>query len=125
MRSTRRAAHHWIAASALLVLVLSPGSIIAGDQPAPPYPPYPPPPPRARPMPPPRAYPPPPVVAEPPPLSPVMRAIYAPFYVAGLVVRYGVYYVVVAPIEVFSRAVSYGVQGGVESRPRPRREDES
>jgi hypothetical protein len=54
-----------------------------------------------------------------------MRVIYAPFYVAGLVVRYGVYYVVVAPIEVFSRAVSYGVNGGVQPPPRPRRESDS
>jgi hypothetical protein len=48
-----------------------------------------------------------------------MRAVYAPFYVAGLVVRYGVYYVIVAPLEVFSRAVSYGVEGGVGERQAP------
>jgi len=38
---------------------------------------------------------------------------YAPFYAAGLVVRYGLYYVVVAPFEVFARALSYGHEGGV------------
>jgi hypothetical protein len=43
-----------------------------------------------------------------------MRVIYAPFYVAGLVVRYAVFYAIVAPIEVFSRTVSYGAQGGAE-----------
>ncbi len=42
-----------------------------------------------------------------------MRVIYAPFYVAGLVIRYGVYYVIVAPLEVFGRALNYGVEGGV------------
>jgi hypothetical protein len=83
--------------------------------PYPPYPPYPQsaPPPQA-------AYPPPRVVdPNPPPLSPMMRAIYAPFYVTGLVLRYGVYYALVAPIEVFSRAMEYGVEGGVEHRPPP------
>jgi len=65
------------------------------------------------------------VVAPPPPLSPVVRAIYAPFYVAGLVVRYGLYYAIVAPLEVFGRTVTYGAKGGVESPPpRPRRADE-
>jgi hypothetical protein len=49
----------------------------------------------------------------PPPLSPAMRVIYAPFYVAGLAIRYGVYYVIVAPLEVFGRALNYGVEGGV------------
>lgn len=48
-----------------------------------------------------------------------MRVIYAPFYAAGLVVRYGVYYVLVAPLEVFSRTVSYGAKGGVEGPPPP------
>ena len=42
-----------------------------------------------------------------------MRVIYAPFYVAGLAIRYGVYYVIVAPLEVFGRALNYGVEGGV------------
>jgi len=104
-------------AAAGLIFVAS----VALGQP-PPAPPYPPPPPpsRQRPLPPPGAYPPPPpVVAAPPPLSPLMRAIYAPFYVAGLVVRYGFYYAIVAPIEVFSRTVAYGTSGGVESPPPP------
>jgi len=34
-------------------------------------------------------------------------------------VRYGFYYVIIAPLEVFSRAVSYGVEGGVETPPPP------
>jgi hypothetical protein len=45
-----------------------------------------------------------------------MRAVYAPFYAAGLVVRYGVYYVIVAPLEVFSRTLTYGVEGGAPRR---------
>jgi hypothetical protein len=100
--------------------------IPAGDRPvrlaaAEPYPPYPPAPPRRRaPV---YPVPPPPVVAHPPPLSPLTRALYAPFWAAGLVVRYGFYYVVVAPLEVFARTVSYGPEGGVE-RPRPRSEQE-
>jgi hypothetical protein len=65
-------------------------------------------------------------VAAPPPLSPAMRIIYAPFYAAGLVVRYGVYYGVVAPLEVLSRTIAYGFEGGVERQPpdRPRPDDE-
>lgn len=43
-----------------------------------------------------------------------MRVIYAPFYGAGLVLRYGLYYGLVAPFEVFGRALGYGVEGGVE-----------
>jgi hypothetical protein len=54
-----------------------------------------------------------------------MRALYAPFYVAGLVVRYGVYYVVVAPLEVFGRTVTYGAEGGVERPPPPQPTEES
>ncbi|HLK10025.1 MAG TPA: hypothetical protein VKW76_01450 [Candidatus Binatia bacterium] len=79
-------------------------------QPAPPYPPYPQPPP----PPPRRVYVPPVVDPNPPPLSPVMRVVYAPFYAAGLVVRYGFYYLFVAPVEVFARTVTYGASGGVE-----------
>jgi len=52
-----------------------------------------------------------------------MRVIYAPFYAAGLVVRYGFYYVFVAPLEVFGRTVTYGAEGGVERPvPPPRRQ---
>ncbi len=108
-----------IVAGTLALLTVVPNVVLA-TEPAPPYPP-PPPPPVARPVPPPPRYyyPPPPRVAPPPPLSPVMRVIYAPFYAAGLVVRYGVYYVLVAPLEVFSRTVSYGAKGGVEAPPPP------
>jgi hypothetical protein len=113
-RLTRR-----IAGAVLAGLLGVPGAVLAAEpQPAPPYPA---PPPASRPAPRRYYYPPPRVVAAPPPLSPVMRAVYAPFYVAGLVVRYGVYYAIVAPLEVFGRAVSYGAKGGVESPP-PRRE---
>ncbi|MFI5396176.1 MAG: hypothetical protein ACHQ9S_11650 [Candidatus Binatia bacterium] len=75
---------------------------------------YPPPPPPGYYPPPPQGYPPPPVVVAPPPLSPAMRVIYAPFYAAGLVLRYGFYYGIVAPLEVFARALGYGVEGGVD-----------
>ena len=110
-----------IVAGTLTLLLLVPSGLLAAEpEPAPPYPP--PPPPVGRPVPPPPRryyYPPPPRVAPPPPLSPVIRVIYAPFYAAGLVVRYGVYYVLVAPLEVFSRTVSYGAKGGVEAPPPP------
>jgi hypothetical protein len=43
-----------------------------------------------------------------------MRVIYAPFYAAGLILRYGFYYLIVAPLEVFGRALSFGVEGGVD-----------
>jgi hypothetical protein len=46
-----------------------------------------------------------------------MRVIYAPFYVTGLVLRYGVYYVLVAPFEVLFRTLDYGAEGGVEPDP--------
>lgn len=77
----------------MLALLIALGGVAAGapPQPAPPYP----------------------VVTPPPPLSPAMRVLYAPFYGAGLVLRYGVYYVIVAPLEVFGRALDYGVEGGV------------
>jgi hypothetical protein len=95
-----------------VLLVLSASAARAGG-PYPPYPTYPPP---AAPTPYARGYPAPPprVVAPPPPLSPAMRVVYAPFYAAGLAIRYGFYYVVVAPLEVFGRALGYGVEGGVE-----------
>ena len=121
---TRRAPARWIAAILAAALVLAPIAATATDAPpAPPYPAYPPPPP-VRPASPPPYYgpPPPPRVAPPPPLSPFMRAVYAPFYVAGLVVRYGVYYLIVAPLEVFGRTIDYGAKGGVE--PPPSREPE-
>ena len=50
----------------------------------------------------------------PPPLPVAMRIIYAPFYAAGLVLRYGTYYLIVAPLEVLGRTLSYGVDGGVQ-----------
>jgi hypothetical protein len=49
----------------------------------------------------------------------MMRAIYAPFYITGLVLRYGIYYALVAPIEVLDRAITYGPEGGVEHQPPP------
>jgi len=111
----------------LVTLLAMPGVVVA-DSPPPPYPPYPSPR-TTRPLPPRRvyAYPPPPVVEPPPPLSPVTRAIYAPFYAAGLIVRYGFYYLLVAPFEVFGRTVAYGVHGGVEPPPAapPPQRDES
>jgi hypothetical protein len=51
----------------------------------------------------------------PPPLPLALRIVYAPFYAAGLVLRYGVYYLLVAPFEVFGRTVAYGAEGGVEA----------
>jgi hypothetical protein len=65
--------------------------------------------------------PPPPVVyapAPPRPLSTAAKVVYAPFYATGLVLRYGFYYLFVAPFEVFGRALSYGANGGVERAPR-------
>jgi len=96
---------------------------VAAAGPYPPYPPYPNPqyqqypqssPPAQSTYPPPRA-----IDPNPPPLSPAMRAIYAPFYVTGLVLRYTVYYALVAPFEVLNRAMTYGVEGGVERHPAP------
>ena len=105
-------------AAAVLTLCLPTRGSASEPEPFPPYPPRPSASSPPRRMPPPRyAYPPPPIVAPPPPLSPVTRALYAPFYVAGLIVRYGFYYAFVAPIEVFSRTVAYGERGGVERRP--------
>ena len=121
MPTTQASLKRRIVAGTLALLLLVPSGLLPAEpEPAPPYPP--PPPPVGRPVPPPPRryyYPPPPRVAPPPPLSPVMRVIYAPFYAAGLIVRYGVYYVIVAPLEVFSRTVSYGEKGGVDAPPPP------
>lgn len=87
-----------------------------------------PPPPREGPPPPEQQTPPPPACERPscdpyewppephapPPLPIAMRVIYAPFYVTGLVLHYGVYYVLVAPFEVLGRALAYGAEGGVD-----------
>jgi hypothetical protein len=102
-------ARRGIAVALTLALLSAPVLAAANDVPAPP-------PARRVYQPPP---PPPPHVVDPPPLSPVARAVYAPFYVAGLIVRYGLYYVFVAPLEVFGRTVTYGAKGGVESPPPP------
>jgi hypothetical protein len=51
--------------------------------------------------------------APPQPLPTALRIAYAPFYVAGLTLRYGVYYGIVVPLEVFGRALAYGFEGGV------------
>lgn len=105
-------------AAGLATLVLGGQLALAKPPPAPPYPP-PPPPPRSdvptRGL----VYRGPVRTVAPPPLSPVMRTIYAPFYVTGLVLRYGLYYLFVAPFEVLGRTATYGVEGGV-----PRREQE-
>ncbi|MFI5316801.1 MAG: hypothetical protein ACHQ6T_13965, partial [Myxococcota bacterium] len=50
----------------------------------------------------------------PPPMPMALRVIYAPFYAAGLVLRYGFYYGIVVPLDVFGRAVTYGVEGGAD-----------
>jgi hypothetical protein len=55
---------------------------------------------------------------DPPPLPIALRVIYAPFYATGLVIRYGFYYLVVAPLEVLGRTLAYGVEGGVEPQSR-------
>jgi len=57
------------------------------------------------------------VPRDPPPLPIALRVIYAPFYAAGLILRYGLYYTIVAPLEVLGRTLSYGVEGGVERQP--------
>ena len=51
---------------------------------------------------------------DPQPLPVALRVLYAPFYVTGLVLRYGVYYLLVAPFEVLSRTLTYGSDGGVD-----------
>jgi hypothetical protein len=94
--------------AAVIATALCTGSAWAAG----PYPPYP--------QSTPRYYAPPVVVdPTPPPLSPLIRTIYAPFYAAGLVVRYSVYYLLVAPFEVFGRTVAYGVEGGVDHQAPP------
>jgi hypothetical protein len=81
--------------------------------------PHPPPPPGA-PPPPPSVYAPAPAVivpaapAPPAPLPIAERIIYAPFYAAGLVLRYGLYYGFVMPFEVLGRTIAYGHEGGVQ-----------
>jgi hypothetical protein len=50
-----------------------------------------------------------------------MRVIYAPFYAAGLILKYGVYWVFVAPLEVLGRTLDYGVEGGVDPDPNASR----
>jgi len=50
---------------------------------------------------------------DPPPLPTALRVLYAPFYVTGLMLRYGVYYLLVAPFEVLGRTLTYGPKGGV------------
>ena len=106
--------------AALLAGVLLAGPALAGPPPPPP-PGYGAPQPSVSRMPPPPVYVPapvagaPPVVQSgPPPLPIAMRVIYAPFYVAGLIVRYSVYYVLVAPFEVLFRTIDYGSSGGID-----------
>src|SRR5207244_3011986 len=74
--------------------------------PDPPSPPPPPPPLPPPPPPPPLLPPPPPILPGPPPPSPLPPVHLAPFYAARLVGPYGFYYLIVAPIEVFSRTVA-------------------
>lgn len=133
------------AACLLLVAFLSAAVLVAplaafaqpdpSDQPAQPVPPPVPPGWNGRPPPPPPGYygpppgppvviapvPPPVVVAPapPPPLSTPAKIFYAPFYAVGLVLRYGLYYLVVAPFEVLGRALSFGPSGGVDYPPPP------
>lgn len=56
-----------------------------------------------------------PVPSPPPrPLPTALKVIYAPFYVAALTLRYGLYYGIVVPLEVFGRTLAYGFEGGVD-----------
>ena len=50
------------------------------------------------------------------PIPVALRVVYAPFYVAGLTIRYGLYYGIVVPLEVFGRALTFGYEGGVDDR---------
>jgi len=54
---------------------------------------------------------------DPPPLPIAARVLYAPFYVTGLVLRYGIHYLLVAPFEVLGRTLTYGAEGGVDRDP--------
>lgn len=46
------------------------------------------------------------------PLQPWVKAVYAPFYGAGLGVRWTLFYGVYAPITTFFRSFRYGIPGG-------------
>ena len=107
------------ALAALLAGLLGAGPALAGPPPPPPPPGQGTPPPPVHRAPPPPVYvpSPPPGPSAPPPLPVAMRVIYAPFYVTGLILRYGVYYLLVAPLEVLGRTLDYGVEGGVERDP--------
>ena len=50
------------------------------------------------------------------PLPTALKIVYAPFYVAALTIRYGLYYGIVVPLEVFGRTLAYGFEGGVDDR---------
>jgi hypothetical protein len=52
-------------------------------------------------------------------LAVALRVISAPFYAAGLIVRYGFYTVLVAPFEVLFRTIDYGASGGVDPNSAP------
>lgn len=56
----------------------------------------------------------PPPPAPPPPLPTALKVVYAPFYVAALTIRYGLYYGIFVPLEVFGRTLAYGFEGGVD-----------
>ena len=108
----------FLLASLTLVATLVPARRDAGaDEPPPPgqgpppgygQPCCPPPPP------PPTSYAP----AAPRPLSTTAKVLYSPFYATGLVLRYGLYYLLVAPFEVLGRTLAYGARGGVERPPQ-------
>jgi hypothetical protein len=102
-------------AAALCAITLF-GSVVCGEIPPAAADPPPPPPPGYY-APPPPPPPPPPVIvapAPPPPLSTTAKIFYAPFYGVGLVLRYGLYYLFVAPFEVLGRTLAYGPEGGVD-----------
>jgi hypothetical protein len=105
------------ALAALLAGLLVAGPALSGPPPPPPPGHGGPPPPVYRDPPPVYDPGPPPGRPAPRPLPVAMRVIYAPFYVTGLILRYGVYYVLVAPLEVLGRTLDYGVEGGVEPDP--------